>query len=176
MSSISLLMTVYDRDRDRYLTSSIQSVLAQTYPNFELLLWNDGSTDNSLHIAQHVTQQDPRIKVFSAPHQGRVLALQSAHAQAQGEYLGWIDSDDLLAPTALEETVAILETNPQIGLVYSDYLVIDENGIQKGLGSRCQILYSKNRLLVNFMTFHFRLFQRTAFEQAGVFMFASSYI
>ncbi len=85
----------------------------------------------------------------------------------KGDYLGWVDSDDFLAPTALAETTTILDTHPHVGLVYTDYLAIDENGKVKGLGNRCRIPYSKNRLLIDFMTFHFRLFHRTIFEQSG---------
>jgi glycosyltransferase involved in cell wall biosynthesis len=94
---ISLITTVYNRQH--YLQAAIHSVLAQTHSNFELLIWDDGSTDESLPIAQRFTQQDRRIKVFAAPHQGRAFALQAAHAQATGDYLGWVDSDDLLAAT-----------------------------------------------------------------------------
>jgi glycosyltransferase involved in cell wall biosynthesis len=162
---ISLITTVYNRQH--YLQAAIHSVLAQTHSNFELLIWDDGSNDESLPIAQRFAQQDSRIKVFAAPHQGRALALQAAHEQATGDYLGWVDSDDLLAATALAETATILETHPPIGLVYTDYWRLDAAGSVKGLGQRCQIPYSPDRLLVDFMTFHFRLFRRSAFEQAG---------
>jgi cellulose synthase/poly-beta-1,6-N-acetylglucosamine synthase-like glycosyltransferase len=58
--------------------------------------------------------------VISAPHQGRSKALQAAHALATGDYVGWVDSDDLLAPTALAETAAILDAQPGVGMVYTD--------------------------------------------------------
>jgi glycosyltransferase involved in cell wall biosynthesis len=162
---ISLITTVYNRQH--YLQAAINSVLAQTYPNFELLIWDDGSSDESLRIAQRCAHQDERVKVFAAPHQGRALALQSAHTQATGDYLGWVDSDDLLAATALAETATILDTHPHIGLVYTNYWLLDAAGSVKGLGQRCQIPYSPDRLLVDFMTFHFLLFRHRAFEQAG---------
>ena len=91
----------------------------------------------------------------------------SAHAAAIGKYVGWVDSDDRIAPTALAETATVLDTHPEVGLVYTDYLVIDEGNSVKGLGQRCRIPYSKNRLLVDFMTFHFRLIRRTVFESCG---------
>jgi GT2 family glycosyltransferase len=81
--------------------------------------------------------------------------------------LGIVDSDDLLAPEALWETAAVLDSQPNVGMVYTDYLVIDEAGEIKGLGKRCQIPYSKDRLLVDFMTFHFRLMRREVYNAVG---------
>jgi glycosyltransferase involved in cell wall biosynthesis len=109
-SLISLITTVYSHQQ--YLQAAINSVLAQTHSNFELLIWDDGSSDASLQIALRCAQKDERGKDFAAPHQGRALALQSAHAHATGDYLSWVGSDDLLAATALAETATILETHP----------------------------------------------------------------
>ncbi|NJO24858.1 MAG: glycosyltransferase [Bacteroidia bacterium] len=165
MPVVSVIMTVYNRKR--YLAEAIESVLAQTYKNFELLLWDDGSTDDSLKVAKTYTMKDDRIQVFAGQHQGRVRSLKAAHAAARGQYLAWVDSDDRLAPTALAETVEVLEINPKVGLVYTDYQVIDAVGQVQGMGKRCQIPYSRDRLLIDFMTFHFRLIRHAAFIQAG---------
>lgn len=141
----SIIITVYNRDR--YLESTIQSVLAQTCQDFELIIWDDGSTDRSVEIAQHYAAQDKRIRLIAAPHQGRAQALQSAMAEAIGTYVGLVDSDDLLAPNALEATTAFLDANPDVGMVYTSYMVIDEKGQIVGPGQRCTIPYSKDRLL-----------------------------
>jgi glycosyltransferase involved in cell wall biosynthesis len=165
INSISLHITVYNRSP--YLASAIESVLAQTYPHFELLIWDDGSTDRSLEIAHDYAKRDSRIHVIAASHQGIAPALKGAIASTTGNYLGWVDSDDILAPTALEETIAVLNTYPEVGMVYTDYQMIDEQGKLHGIGSRCQIHYSKERLLVDFMTFHFRLIRRAVYDQVG---------
>lgn len=162
---VSLITTVYNRAQ--FLGCAIESVLAQTFADFELIIWDDGSTDGSLELARGYAEKDQRIRVIAAPHQGRVQSLFDAHALAQGEYLAWVDSDDVLAPTALEETIAILDADKAIGMVYSNYEVIDEQGDNKGLGKRCQIPYSKERLLLDFMTFHFRVMRRSVFDLAG---------
>lgn len=162
---ISLVLTVYNRQH--YLAETLTSILNQTYANFELILWDDGSTDDTLAIAQSYANQDPRIRLFPSPHQGRVLSLQAAHAQAQGDYLGWVDSDDLLASTALAETLQVLLQHPQSGFVYTNYITIDEQGDLMGPGQRCQVPFSLQRMLIDFITFHFRLFRRDLFEQAG---------
>jgi glycosyltransferase involved in cell wall biosynthesis len=118
---ISIVITTYNRER--YLSAAIESILAQTQQNFELLIWHDGAIDRSREIADNYAKQDARVRVVPAEHQGRGLALKNAIAQTTGTYIGWVDSDDLLAPTALEETVAVLNAHSEIGFVYTDYLV-----------------------------------------------------
>ena len=163
--TISLIITSYNRSA--YLAATIESVLKQTYTNFELLLWDDGSTDLSPQIARYYALRDPRIRVKAAQHQGVAPTLKAAIAATSGQYLGWVDSDDLLAPTALEQTVTVLKTRPNVGMVYTDYRVMDAQGHDRGLGKRCRTPYSSDKLLVNFMTFHFRLMRRSAYEQTG---------
>lgn len=175
--TISIVITVYNRER--YLGAAIESVLKQTHRDFELLIWDDGSTDKSGEIARHYALLDKRIRVMRGEQSGVAHALKSAVSATSGDYLGWVDSDDILAPTALEETISILNNYLQVGLVYTDYQLIDECGNLHGIGHRSQIPYSKERLLVDFMTFHFRLLRRTAYEYIGgidtTFAYAEDY-
>jgi glycosyltransferase involved in cell wall biosynthesis len=161
---ISLIVTVYNREH--FLAAALQSVLDQSYRDYELLVWDDGSTDRSLAIAQEFAQRDRRVRVFSGRQTyPKVLAM--AHTEARGDYIGWLDSDDLLAPTALAATAAVLDTQPDIGMVYTNYFDMNAAGKTIGLGRRCAIPYSPERLLVDFMTFHFRLFRRSLYDQVG---------
>lgn len=163
---ISLITTVYNRDF--YLPKTLDSILAQTYPHFELLIWDDGSTDRSLEIAHTYAQRDDRIHVMQSPHnQGFPKSVKAAISATTAPYFGWVDSDDLLAPTALAETVAILDSQPQVGLVYTNHLIIDAEGNDRGLGRLCRIPYSKDRLLLDLMVFHFRLIRRSCYDQVG---------
>lgn len=162
---ISIVTPVYNRER--YIGATIESVLNQTRSDFELLVWDDGSTDSSLDIAQSYAGLDQRVRVVRAEHQGVAPAVKAAFAATTGAYIGSVDSDDLLAPTALEETAAILDAYPEVGLVYTQCRVIDENGQDRGLGRRRHVPYSKDRLLIAFMTFHFRLIRRCVYDQVG---------
>ena len=162
---VSLVIPVYNRDK--YLKATIDSILAQTHTNFELVIWDDGSTDDSLAIANEYARKDSRIKVFTADNTGQGAALVNAIASTKGKYLGTVDSDDLLHPEALFKTFEVLESDSSIGMVYTDHLVIDESGKAQGLGKRCSIPYSKERLLVDFMTFHFRLMRRDVYDAVG---------
>lgn len=168
MVRVSIVMTVFNREQ--FLPMAIASFRQQTFSGeTELIIWDDGSTDQSAAIAQSVAQHDQRIRFIQADHLGRSQALVKAMAAAAGQYVGLLDSDDLLLPTAIEESVALLENDQSVGMVYSQYLNIDERGNLKGLGKRSLSSYSPSRLLVDFMTFHFRLFRRSVYEQVGGF-------
>jgi len=163
--TVSIIVTVHNRSR--YLAAAIESILNQTYSYFECLIWDDGSTDDSVEIAHHYSQKDSRIRLITAPHLGRGQALQSAIDHTSHPYLTWVDSDDILAPAALAETVTLLERYPNLGMVYTNHLIINKDNQVLGLGQRCSIPYSPQRLLVDFMTHHFRLMRRWVYDQVG---------
>ncbi|WP_138498718.1 CHAT domain-containing protein [Nostoc sp. PA-18-2419] len=162
---ISIVIANYNREA--YLQEAIASVLAQTWQDFELLIWDDGSCDGSVAIAKAFAQQDRRVRVIPAAHQGVAAACKAAIKQTTGSYIGIVDNDDILAPTALAETATILNRYPETGFVYTDYLNIDADGKVLDYGHRCDIPYSKEGLLLNFMTFHFRLMRRCVYDRAG---------
>lgn len=164
-AKVSIVITTYNRDR--YLGAAIASVLRQTYTEFELLVWVDGSTDRSIEVAHYYAACDERVRVVAAKHWGRSMALMAAIAHTSGEYVGWVDDDDLLSATALQETVAVLDAEPEIGLVYTDYIDTSEDNRVLRYGKRCQIPYSPKRILVDFMTFHFRLMRRSLYDRVG---------
>jgi glycosyltransferase involved in cell wall biosynthesis len=163
--SISIAIPVYNREL--YLAQAVESVLAQTRTDFELVIWDDGSTDRSLDIARRYEESDQRVKVFSSAHQGQPHALISALERTSGNYLGWVDSDDFLEKSALAETSAILDSESEVGLVYTDYMVVDASGKVLGLGHHCKRPYSQMTMLVEFITFHFRLLRRSIYDFVG---------
>ena len=150
-----------------YVEQAVRSICRQSYQNWELLVWDDGSNDGSREVVADLARREPRIRLLGGEHVGVYGGLARTIAASSGPYLGWIDSDDFLAPEALAATVASLGQHPQCGAVYTDYYDVDRHGKVLQLGQRCRIPYSRDRLLVDFMTFHFRLLRRSAFEQAG---------
>jgi len=165
-AKVSLLIPAYNREP--FIAAAVGSALRQTYENFELLVWDDGSTDATADVAERAIANDPRAKVVRAAHAGLCPSINAAAKQLTEKYFGWVDSDDAIAPTALAETVQFLDAHPDVGMVYTDYLTMDESGRVGGLGSRTKIPYSKDRLLIDFMTFHFRLIRRSVFDAAGM--------
>lgn len=109
----------------RFLEATIQSVFNQTYPNIEYIIIDGGSTDNSKKIIQKYADQ--LAYWVSEPDKGQTEAINKGFAKATGKYLAWLNSDDTYEPHAVAEAVALLEENPELGLVYGDAHVIDEN-------------------------------------------------
>ena len=156
-------------NREQYLGMAIQSVLVQTFTDFELIIVDNNSTDGSLEIAQIAAQQDSRVRVLTEEAQGAAYALKAGFAEAKGKYIGQVDSDDRLEARALELTVKVLDENAECGLVYTNYMEIDKNGRVLRPGKQCAIPYSKERILIDFMTFHFRLIRRSVYLLSGGF-------
>jgi glycosyltransferase involved in cell wall biosynthesis len=124
---VSIVLPTYNGST--YLREAIDSCLTQTYPNWELVLVDDSSVDETPQIIAEYVARDGRIR--SIRHQtNRKLpeALNTGHAAARGEYLMWTSDDNRFLATAIEELTRYLENHPTIGLVYADSVLIDEAG------------------------------------------------
>jgi glycosyltransferase involved in cell wall biosynthesis len=121
MPKVSVVIPAYNAMT--YLPETVESVLKQTFTNFEVLIINDGSSD---HIMQWVTQiSDSRVRLISQENQGLPGARNTGIAQAQGEYVAFLDADDWWEPTKLEKQVRCFEERPGVGLVYTWTALID---------------------------------------------------
>jgi glycosyltransferase involved in cell wall biosynthesis len=120
---VSVIIPTYNRAD--FLAETVDSVLNQTYGDFEIIIVDDGSTDNTYQVAQTFT--DPRIKYIRQENQGLSGARNSGIRCAEAEYLAFLDSDDILFPHKLEIQVQALDDNPGIGLVAGGFLYIDEH-------------------------------------------------
>jgi GT2 family glycosyltransferase len=107
---------------ERYIEHTLESAGRQTFPAFELLVVNDGSTDRTAEIARRYATQDPRFHLLSQPNRGIAAARNLAMKHARGRYLALLDSDDLWFPTYLAEQVAILEQRPDLGVLSANAL------------------------------------------------------
>lgn len=113
---------------EKFLSASIDSVIAQTYTNWELLLVDDGSTDNSLKIANEYSQKDNRIKVFSdGQNKNLGYRLNQIANMVTTKYLARMDADDLIHPSRIEKQIKILENNPSIDVLGTNSYIIDGN-------------------------------------------------
>ncbi|EPX80518.1 glycosyltransferase family 2 protein [Salipiger mucosus] len=116
------------------LGETLRSLLAQTHPDFEIVVVDDGSTDRTVAVARGFG--DARIRVVQQPNRGLAGARNSGIAAARGAFIGFCDADDLWRPTKLAAHVAHLEANPEIGLSYSGSELIDAEGRPTGLAQR----------------------------------------
>lgn len=127
-----------------YLKDAINSVLSQTYQEWELILVDDGSIDNSFEIAREFELQDKRIKVFS-DGENRNLAnrLNQIAKLASMRYLVRMDADDIMHPQRLQKQFEILENYPNIDVLGTNAYVIDENNLVFGIRYKNQVGLSK---------------------------------
>ena len=105
----------------RFLPETLKSVLRQTYPHWECLVVDDGSTDDTAAVARAACESDPRFRYHFQRNRFCAGARNAGLGLATGEYVQFLDADDLILEEKLEAQVAILETHPEIDVSYSDY-------------------------------------------------------
>ena len=123
-TGVSVVMSV--RNGQRHLREAVDSILGQTYRDFELIIVDDGSTDGTLEILR--SYGDPRITLIPQEHRGLVPSLNRAIGSATAPYVARMDADDVAAPSRLEDQTAFLDSHPEFVLVGSNLLFIDESG------------------------------------------------
>lgn len=105
---------------ENYIAETLNSVMAQDYPNWECIVVDDGSTDNSATIVKEMSAREPRIKYLIQPNSGASTARNKGIKESRGKYILPLDSDDLIHPSYLTKAVDILESHPKIKVVYCD--------------------------------------------------------
>lgn len=123
---VSIILPVYNGER--FLKKSIESVINQTYKNWELLILDDCSVDSTAVISQEYCKKDERILYYLNDYNLKLPGnLNKGFALAKGDYLTWTSDDNMYRSNALERMIKHLKMNPAIDLVYASYQVIDEN-------------------------------------------------
>jgi len=123
---ISIIIPAYNCAS--YLAETIKSVQQQTYPHFEIIIINDGSTDATLEVAEELAQTDSRIRVLSHTNSKQGKTRNAGAAVAKGQYIAFLDGDDIWVPHKLELQLAALEAK-QVDLVFSDGFICLNNDI-----------------------------------------------
>lgn len=123
---ISVLMPVYNGSR--YLTEAVESILTQSFRDFEFVIVDDGSTDDSLTILESYAAKDDRIRLISRPNTGIVGALNDGLAAARGEFVARMDADDIAMPERFSRQVDFLRANLDVVCVGCGALQIDSRG------------------------------------------------
>lgn len=123
---ISIVLPVYNGST--YISCSIDSILAQTYPNWELIIVDDASTDETPSIISEYAKKDSRIKIHTNSENLKLPeSLNTGFRMAGGNYFTWTSDDNMFRPTALERMLAAFEAHPEVSMVYTEYDFIDEN-------------------------------------------------
>lgn len=124
---VSIILPVFNAER--FLSQCLDSILRQTYQEWELIAVDDGSKDGSIEILKSYEKRDNRIHIISKKNEGVSIARNIALEHAHGDYIYFVDSDDIVMPEALMILVKAMESN-KATFVKSDFLPIDEQGKQ----------------------------------------------
>jgi len=153
---VSIFIRSYNSEN--YIKEAIESALHQTYKDLEVCVVDDGSTDNTLQIMEEYFKNNKRISWIVQNHKGPAASMNAAINLCCGEYIGQLDSDDILYPTAVEELVNFMDKHPEYGVVYSDYEEIGKDG--KDLRQLRKVeKFSRKLLMKQMIVWHFRMFR-----------------
>ena len=168
---VSVILPVYNAAM--HLKEAIDSILTQTYTNFEFLILNDGSTDNSAAIIDSYT--DKRIRKINNPtNQGLIFTLNKGMAESQGKYIARMDADDISLPERFEKQVDFLEKHGEVGICSCDYFQFNDNKkwLSKSFSNHDEVL---THLLFNCSIAHPTLMLRKSVLQKQSLLYDSNY-
>lgn len=167
---ISVVMSAYNSEK--FISGSITSILDQTYDNWELIIINDASSDNTLKIINQFSEKDSRIKVIdNRKNLGLTISLNIGIKNTSGEYIARLDSDDLAEPSRLEKELDYLHTYPDVGLIGSGAHLINSFGDKIGSMNVMSQPYFVNKFIINLNPFiHSSLmFRKKALDDVGAY-------
>lgn len=170
---VSVIVPAYQSAK--YISEALDSLLKQTYENIEIIIIDDGSTDETKNIvAPYLLNK--KIKYFYINNSGPAQAKNFALQKAKGQYIQILDADDLLAPTAIGEKIFFLKNNPQFSVVYSDFEYFQNSKEQKiSPNTRLSFRSIKSGSLFidlikgNFLAINSLLISKNIFNRAGLF-------
>lgn len=146
---VSVIMSCYNSEK--YLDESIESILAQTYTNFEFLIVDDNSNDSTYAKLQYFSSLDTRVKVWrNSENKGLTTNLNFLIGKAEGEIIVRMDGDDISALERIQKQVKFFNHNPDIDVLGTNCIIIDENSAKKGL-KRVPELHKKIKKLMPFL-------------------------
>jgi glycosyltransferase involved in cell wall biosynthesis len=124
--TISVVMPVYNTEQ--YIAQAVESVLAQTFDDFEFIILDDGSTDSSVSVLREFAERDDRIRFFPLEHRGYVSVLRRGLNHCRAEFVARMDSDDICEPQRFEKQIAYLREHPEVVALGSRVTLIDPYG------------------------------------------------
>ena len=162
---VSVIMSVYNGEK--YLKEAIESILNQSFKDFEFIVVDDGSTDKTPEILENYAKQDQRIKIITnSENIGLTKSLNKGIKVSKGEYIARMDDDDIAMPERIKKQIEFLEKNPNFGVVGCNVIIINETGnFVKNVvlpNNLMQVLKKRNYLAHGSL-----VFQKAIIEQLG---------
>jgi glycosyltransferase involved in cell wall biosynthesis len=152
------------KERVDFLRNAYASLAAQSFKDWEWIVVSDGAHSSTHQYLTNLAKDEPRLIFQSVYPMGVSKAYSRALSYAKGEWIGFLDDDDYLHPDCLEQCLKVIEKQ-DVGMVYTSYFEDYSGYLVKG--RRCEIPYSKEALLLDQMTFHFRFIKRETLLRVG---------
>jgi glycosyltransferase involved in cell wall biosynthesis len=166
--AVSVVLATYNYGR--YLAGALESALAQTMPDFEIIIIDDGSTDNTKEVTTSYLS-DPRVTYHRTDHRGQPAAKNVGIRQARAPLVAFLDADDLWLPSKLEKQLPLFAADPALGVVHSRRTLMDEQGRPLQFSQpdlpRGRVLPQLFRQ--NFICFSSAVVRRQVFDRVGMF-------
>jgi glycosyltransferase involved in cell wall biosynthesis len=158
---VSIIVPTFNRAA--LLPRALRSCVQQTYPNLELIVVDDGSTDNTPEVVTSFQREDPRIRYVRQPNQKLPAALNAGFRASRGEFFTWISDDNLFHPEAVAIMAGALQKRSDLGLVYCGYDIVDGEGnlLQKVRPPGPESIFTHNCVQACFM------YRRKVYEAIG---------
>ena len=125
MTKVSIIIPAYNQAR--FLAQAVDSALQQTHPNLEVVVVDDGSTDETPQVADSFASR-PNVRIIHQANAGLPGARNRGLVESTGDYVCFLDSDDYYAPDKVARQAALLDADPELGFVYCDITTVDESG------------------------------------------------
>ena len=169
MPNVSVVIPTYNSAK--FLVESINSVLDQNYKDYEIIVIDDGSTDNTKEVLMPFMS---KIRYIFKENGGPASARNMGISQSKGKYIAFLDSDDLWLPEKLELQISMLEKRPDVGLVHSDATLFDESGKLENLHKGLDRKYLHGDIFPHLFTRNFIMTltviaKKECFENVGLF-------
>jgi glycosyltransferase involved in cell wall biosynthesis len=170
---VSIIIPTYNHAH--FLGAAIQSALAQDYPHLEVIVVDDGSTDNTREVVGPFLEH-PQVRYIYQENHGLSAARNRGIAESRGEYLNFLDADDYLHPAKIARQAQLLDSEPWLAFVYCDVIQVDENGEE--IDNNYSIGLSRRKLdgdifdslmLGGYFPVHAVLIRRSVLDQVGLF-------
>lgn len=174
MPEVSVIIPVYNAEK--FIKKTIESVLNQTYKDYEIIIIDDGSTDNSKKILDEFKD---KVRYFKQANSGVSSARNMAIKEAAGKYIALLDQDDIWYPEKLEKQISFIKENPNVGMVYGDCYYIDDKDKVIYRVFEDQKYYQgkifENLVIDNFVPIPTVLIKKEVLDKTGLFLENYSY-